>query len=75
MNDESRRVLRDVVNDLDAEWFRDHPAARERYREYIPGEFDSEGGVSFGDPTDTIVRVCPGGREMLDWNPIGPASA
>lgn len=57
---------RDVVAELDADWFAEHPRYRTRLRRYIPGEFDSpSGGFCGGDPGEFAVLVRRGGVKVL----------
>lgn len=70
MTNESRDTLRRVVAELDAEWFDGNPGYLERYRELIPGEFDSEDAVALAIPAESLVVVTRGYKALLPWSPI-----
>lgn len=59
---------REVVANLDADWFAQHPHERYRVREYVSGEFDSDSGGVFADLTlaeGYFVLVVRGGMRVL----------
>ena len=68
---------RQVVAELDAEWFRQHPKCQSRIREYVPGEFDSDSGGVAGDLSLAhdyyLVHVTGGGcvKTLMQVGTIG----
>jgi hypothetical protein len=58
----------DRANDLDRDWFAEHPDADERIRAIVPGEFWPESVAA-----DTLVRVVlvgPGLRARIPLVPV-----